>query len=161
MSHPYHHAESSARKYGGKPEDYLEIHSWFDASKAYMAHYTHRALRHHAQGIFECERLFGVTITNSDGRKIPVRFIGEQHCREDCGGRVPSLEDWFSCIQPERWMSVGQLRSDVALAPDGQQDLSMTAWQGEVLRGATILGYADWCERERLKGNELRTGADT
>jgi len=30
MAHPWHHAVSSARKYGGKPEDYLEIHSWLD-----------------------------------------------------------------------------------------------------------------------------------
>lgn len=48
MAHPYHHAESSARKYGGSPEDYLPIHSWFDASKALFANFRHRALRHHA-----------------------------------------------------------------------------------------------------------------
>jgi hypothetical protein len=67
MAHPWHHAESSARKYGGKPKDYIEIHSWFDDSKCQMANFRHRALRHHSYGIFECERVFGVTITNSDG----------------------------------------------------------------------------------------------
>ena len=33
MAHPYHHALSSVRKWGGTVEDYLPIHSWFDASK--------------------------------------------------------------------------------------------------------------------------------
>lgn len=58
MSHPYHHALSSARRFGGVPEDYLAIHSWFDASKELMCDPRHRALRHHAQGIFEAERVF-------------------------------------------------------------------------------------------------------
>ena len=52
------------------------------ASKANPAHRNdvrHRALLHHSEGIFLCERLFGVTIRNADGRDIPVRFIGEQH----------------------------------------------------------------------------------
>ena len=87
MAHPLHHAESSARKFGGKPTDYQVIHDWFDASKAHMAFFTHRALRHHTQGIFEAERVFGLTITNSAGRSIPVRWIGEQHVKEDCQGR--------------------------------------------------------------------------
>ena len=33
MAHPLKHAESSARKFGGKAEDYLPIHNWFDESK--------------------------------------------------------------------------------------------------------------------------------
>ena len=33
MAHSYHHAVSSARKWGGVPEDYLAIHTWFDKSK--------------------------------------------------------------------------------------------------------------------------------
>ena len=36
MAHPFKHAESSARKFGGKAEDYLQIHNWFDESKAFM-----------------------------------------------------------------------------------------------------------------------------
>jgi hypothetical protein len=33
VAHPYHHAVRSARLFGGKPEDYLAIHDWFDQSK--------------------------------------------------------------------------------------------------------------------------------
>lgn len=103
MAHPFHHAVSSSRKYGGKPEDYQAIHDWFDESKKMYADFRHRALRHHAEGIFMAERIFGTTIINSDGRPVPVRFIGEQHVREDLG-RIPSIQDWFENISPKRWM---------------------------------------------------------
>lgn len=103
MSHPYHHALSSVRKYGGKVLDYLRIHQFFDGSKEHFADFRHRALRHHSEGIFLAERMFGTTITNSDGRVIPVRFIGEQHVIEDCGF-IPTLADWLKCIQAEPWM---------------------------------------------------------
>lgn len=154
MAHPWHHAESSARKYGGKPEDYIEIHAWFDDSKCQMANFRHRALRHHAYGIFECERNFGVTITNSDGKKIPVRFIGEQHVREDCGGRIPSVQDWLRGMKTERWMNVGDLRDDVpqeALSEDADAlgPESLEAWRQAVIEGKTTLGHAEWLARLR------------
>ncbi len=107
MTHPLHHAESSARKFGGVAADYQAIHDWFDATKECFADFRHRALRHHAQGIFEAERVFGTNITNSDGREVPVRYIGEQHVREDCGGIIPTVSDWFRNIRPETWMSRG------------------------------------------------------
>ena len=34
MAHPIEHARNSAKKFGGKLEDYLAIHRWFDESKA-------------------------------------------------------------------------------------------------------------------------------
>jgi hypothetical protein len=52
MAHPYHHALSSVKKWGGEVSDYLPLHSWFDQSKAIEADFRHRALRHHAEGIF-------------------------------------------------------------------------------------------------------------
>ena len=100
---PYHHAVSSARKWGGRPEDYLAIHDWFDATKAHYGDQRHRALRHHSFGIYECEEKFGHTITITGGRVIPVRWIGEQHVVEDCGF-IPSLQDWLSHIDLQPWM---------------------------------------------------------
>ena len=79
MGHCYHHALSSVRKWGGTADDYLALHQWFDESKAITADFRHRALRHHAEGIFMLERFFGATITISTGRIVPVRLIGEQH----------------------------------------------------------------------------------
>jgi hypothetical protein len=103
MSHPIEHAQNSARKFGGKPEDYLAIHRWFDESKAFFADFRHRALRHHTEGIFLAEHFFGVTILNLDGHAVPVRYLGEQHVKEDLG-RIPTAQDWLSEIRPQRWM---------------------------------------------------------
>ena len=115
MAHPVKHAESSARRFGGRAEDYLAIHSWFDESKAFLADFRHRALRHHAEGIFLCERLFGITITNSEGRQVPVRYIGEQHVKEDLG-RIPTVQDWLTQVKPQRWMYGQRLEGSTSKA---------------------------------------------
>lgn len=107
MTHPLFHAQSSVKAWGGKAEDYLPIHNWFDATKEMFADARHRALRHHAQGIFEAERVFGVAIVNSDGRMVPVRLIGERHVREDMGGLIPTVADWLARIPFEPWMNRG------------------------------------------------------
>lgn len=104
MAHSWLHAKSSARKFGGKSEDYIAIHDWFDGSKELVATWQHRALRHHTQGIFEAERVFGHVIVNSDGKEVPVRVIGEQHVAEDFNGFIPTLEDWLKNIEYQPWM---------------------------------------------------------
>ena len=113
MGHCYHHAVSSVRKFGGQPSDYIRLHNWFDESKSHHADIRHRALRHHSFGIFLLEKEFGTVITNSDGKIVPVRLIGEQHVTEDLG-RIPSVSDWLQLIAPEPWMMRGQRLSHLA-----------------------------------------------
>jgi hypothetical protein len=103
MAHPYHHALCSVKKWGGTAADFLPLHSWFDESKMISADFRHRALRHHAEGIFTAERFFGPVLTISTGDIIPVRLIGEQHVREDLGF-IPGFADWIKAIRPEPWM---------------------------------------------------------
>src|SRR3981189_3743566 len=103
MAHPLKHAQSSAKKFGGQAEDYLAIHKWFDESKAFFADFRHRALRHHAEGIFLSERIFVIPITNSEGNQVPVRYIGEQHVKEALGP-IPTPHDWLSVEKPQRSM---------------------------------------------------------
>jgi hypothetical protein len=103
MSHPYHHALSSQKKHSGKWEDYIDIHNWFDETKAHYPDMRHRALRHHAEGIFWCEEKFGVVITNSDGKQVPVRIIAEQHLLEDIGW-IPTIKDYLDNMSQEGWM---------------------------------------------------------
>jgi hypothetical protein len=102
MAHPYDHARSSVKKFGGVPEDYIKIHNWFDETKQYFADFRHRALRHHSAGIFWAEKEFGTVVLNSDGKTVPVRVIGEQHVKEDCGF-IPTVEDWLKGIPHEPW----------------------------------------------------------
>ncbi len=119
MSHCYYHALSSARRWGGEAEDYLALHQWFDESKKIVADPRHRALRHHAEGIFMLEAVFGVTIRNAHGREVPVRLIGEQHVTEDLG-RIPSFADWARLIQPMPWILRGNPLGSPGLDPDLQ-----------------------------------------
>jgi len=104
--HTTMHADTSVKIWGGKREDYQQIHDWFDETKEHFCDFRHRALRHHSQGIFEAERKFGLTIINSDGKSVPVRYIGEQHIMEDCGGKIPTLQDWLESFTPKPWMNM-------------------------------------------------------
>lgn len=105
---PYIHALSSAKKYGGKPEDYLEIHNLMDSSKAVIADNRHRCLTHTSWfvGVI-LEKIFGVTFTNSDGKVVSVRDIGEQHCLEDFHGFIPTAQDYIGNMSFQDWMDNG------------------------------------------------------
>jgi hypothetical protein len=123
MAHPYHHSLSSVKKWGGEVADYQYIHDWFDESKKIIADFRHRALRHHAEGIFMAETIFGHTLTLSTGRVIPTRWVGEQHVREDLGF-IPSFADWVKAIRPEPWMGRAQRLDD-----QGPDAFTGTSWQ--------------------------------
>ena len=103
MSHPLHHAISSQKKWGGSIENYLPIHNWFDETKSSYPDMRHRTLRHHSEGIFWCEEKFGVYITNSDGKMVPVRALGEQHVKEDIGW-IPTIKDYLDNMNVVGWM---------------------------------------------------------
>ena len=112
MSKPMVHALSSVRKWGGKPEDYMPIHNLMDSSKGTIADSRHRALTHNTWFIGPdgpLERIFGYEITNSDGRQVSVRDIGEQHVLEDFGNRfIPSAQDYLQEIDSQEWMISGK-----------------------------------------------------
>lgn len=105
MSHPLEHAKSSVRRWGGQISDYQQIHEWFDETKAWIGHSKHRMFRHHSEGIFECEKVFGSSFTNSDGKTVYTRYVGEQHVKEDCNGYIPTAKEWVDNINtPTEWM---------------------------------------------------------
>jgi hypothetical protein len=110
MAKAFIHAESSARKFGGRAEDYFPIHDFLDASKAALADNRHRALTHNAWFLsVVLPRVFGDTITNSEGRKVSVKDVGEQHVLEDYGMRfIPTAQDFLALIPWEGWMDNGR-----------------------------------------------------
>ena len=111
--HPYHHALSSAKKFGGRLSDYLEIHSWFDETKSFFGDARHRALRHHTAGIFWCEERFGKIIhVGEDGqtKAVPTRLIAEQHVMEDMGF-LPTPEWWLNQMKLAPEMNHGPVKS--------------------------------------------------
>ena len=107
MAHPLLHSKSSAKKFGGIPEDYIHIHNWFDQTKSWYGHSLHRMWRHHSEGIFEMEQKFGASFTNSDGKVVYTRYVGEQHVKEDCYNYIPSAKEWIQAIESKEkpvWM---------------------------------------------------------
>lgn len=109
MAKPYIHAKSSAKKYGGKMEDYLDIHQLMDSSKSAFPDNRHRALTHNAWFVGTIlEKVFGITRTNSDGKVYSVRDIGEQHVLEDFKMRfIPSVQDYLGEMEFKDWMNNG------------------------------------------------------
>jgi len=138
MAHPYHHSLSSMKKWGGTAEDYIAIHNWFDESKKIVADFRHRALRHHAEGIFMAESIFGSIITISTGRVVPVRWIGEQHVREDIGF-IPSFADWVREVRPKPWMGRTQ-KLDIDPIPSPRDNGSPSDQITEIPDGIGAVG---------------------
>lgn len=120
MSKPYIHSVSSAKKYGGVAEDYIEIHSFMDSSKGAVPSNLHRCLTHQSwflstilerikfKNSHESGHGFFPTIINSDGKHISVRDIGEQHILEDFKGKfIPTAQDYLCEMEFKNWMQNG------------------------------------------------------
>lgn len=98
---PLQHAQISAKTYGGVWTDYIEIHNFLDLSKSSCAHFKHRFLLHHAEGIDLAVRLFGEELTNSNGQTNSTRQILTDHLIEDVGSIV-TIENWANCLKPKK-----------------------------------------------------------
>ena len=107
MAEPLVHSLSSARQFGGKPEDYMAVHEKMDCSKKYCGDNRHRALTHSHFWIFEVmEPIFGKTITNSDGKVVSIYKICEQHINEDFKFKFfPNVMDYLSEMNLTAWMN--------------------------------------------------------
>jgi hypothetical protein len=64
-----------------------------DSSKATCAHFKHRFLLHHREGVELDARIFGASVINSENNAIETRRILTEHLIEDVG-RVVSVEEW-------------------------------------------------------------------
>jgi hypothetical protein len=101
--HPYDHARSSAKIHGGVWSDYFGVHAWFDATKAAQCRFTHRALRHHIEGVAEAVSVLGPSVVNSDGVKVATEELGMQHLEEDCT-YPPEATVWLIDLDAPDWM---------------------------------------------------------
>lgn len=140
MSKPHIHARSSAERFGGTENDYLEIHEKIDSSKVAHGDVTHRCVFHSAFGVFLIEEIFGRFINNSDGAEVCVRDIAEQHILEDLGF-IPSLSDWLHEMEIQPWMAgevvayrQGKKRSLSELSARVARIAQATATQENVIR---------------------------
>ena len=104
MATSFLHAQHSVKRFGGSPNDYIEIHEFIDESKKCLGDVRHRALLHNTFGPWVTQKVFGRTIVNSENKEVAVREIAEQHILDDLGF-IPTLEDWFQKLPIETWMS--------------------------------------------------------
>jgi hypothetical protein len=45
--------------------------------------------------------------TNSDGKTVYTRYVGEQHVKEDCYNYIPTAREWIQAIESKEkpmWM---------------------------------------------------------
>lgn len=99
------HSQSSARKFGGTPDDYIPIHKFLDQSKLYIADWRHRALLHTTFGISLCEQMFGDFYTRpSDGEKVCTRTVATIHIQEDLGC-IPTPDVFLREMPIRQWMN--------------------------------------------------------
>jgi hypothetical protein len=109
----HYHARISAKKHGGIPEDYLDLHDFLDSSKSTLGDVRHRALLHNTFGIFIAERIFGSCMPNG----VPTRLVAEEHVLDDLGF-IPTVEHWLGEMPIQIWMG-GTAKKDPSAAPEG------------------------------------------
>jgi hypothetical protein len=105
--HPYDHSRSSAKIHGGCWRDYFAVHAWFDASKAVQCRFTHRALRHHIEGVAEAVSIFGPSVVNRDDVKVAIEQLGMQHLEEDCT-YPPEATVWLIDFDAPDWLPISE-----------------------------------------------------
>lgn len=109
---PLIHAKISVKHFGGKVEDYLPIHNWFDQTKGYLPDSRHRMILHNSFGIMLCEQQFGVYIVNSSGKDVSVRDIAERHVIDDLG-YIPTLCQVFEHVTPPADVVSGKMMEKI------------------------------------------------
>jgi hypothetical protein len=110
MSKPIYHAISAAKKWGGKPEDYIDIHNFMDSSKGALPDNRHRALTHNSWFIsVVIEKVFGVSFVNSEGKVISTRDVAELHVLQDYNMKyIPTAQDFLQNMAWQEWMDNGK-----------------------------------------------------
>lgn len=114
---PRLHGKVSAKKFGGREEDYQDIHDFIDSTKMCHPDMRHRAMLHNSWGCYLVERIFGTYRVNSDGREYSPRDVAEQHVIDDCGF-IPTVSDYLDHLPMLEWLG-GPVRKTKKLSLDG------------------------------------------
>lgn len=116
MSKPWIHAISSAKRFGGDPDDYFAIHDLMDKSKGAIPDNRHRALTHTSWFLSTILELVHIPEKGwngpilrrmSDGKQVSIREIAEQHVLEDFGSFIPTAQDFLGEMEIKNWMNNG------------------------------------------------------
>jgi hypothetical protein len=97
---PQRHANLSARRRGGSPDDYYALHAFFDTTKELCSDNRHRLL-HNMWGIRRVViPLFGAKLETSGGPSVATKDVCEvDHVLADFSGKyLPTLSDFVGAI---------------------------------------------------------------
>ena len=110
-----------------------------DLSKSSLAHFTHRSINHHREGIREAVCLFGPTIVNADGVAVSVETLALQHLAEDMS-IIPSAADWLQ--QMDLPLIGGPIR--LPAAPQSAAELAMASARHFNTNPAVMFHLHNW-----------------
>jgi hypothetical protein len=114
----YEHAASSAKIFGGKPEDYEEFHALIDSNKTVTPSIFGRFFLHHFDvGLIILEKVFGKKI---GPKKVPVKDLLAQHLLEDYGQLITFKDHWLPVL--ERSSSIPRLGEYVSFIEKAKKD---------------------------------------
>lgn len=100
----FQHARISAKRWGGEPEDYYELHEFIDSTKSLCSDARHRIL-HTLWGVRSVVvPVFGHSLHNSAGKQIDIKDLCERdHLLVDYQQRfIPTLQDFVAAIDPQQ-----------------------------------------------------------
>lgn len=127
------HAEISARRRGGVPADYIEIHQFIDSTKNLCSDNRHRIF-HTMWAVNEIIiPIFGHQITNSDNQKIDVKDLCEKdHLLVDFRHKfIPTLSDFVQAMDTE--ITASQRKSIESIYKKYSQPSNHSAQIGRLL----------------------------
>lgn len=109
MANPLIHAKSSVKRWGGKVEDYIDIHELLDSPKVTMNNNTARMMTHNIWFCYHIiPKIYGYNITNSDGRSVDTVDIAMLHVAEDFRMKfIPTVQDYLKHLDVQAWMNNG------------------------------------------------------
>ncbi len=122
---PLYHSKSSVKRWGGKVEDYIQIHELLDSPKTTMNNNTSRMLTHNIWFCYHIiPKIFGYNITNSDGRSVDTVDIAMLHVSEDFRMQgIPTVQDYLENMVVQPWMNNGAKPLPSQEAKDAARDL--------------------------------------
>lgn len=106
---PLLHSRSSVKRFGGKVEDYIQLHELLDSPKSCMNNNSSRVLTHNTWFIYNIiPKIFGYNIINSDGKSVDTIDIAMLHVSEDFRHTgVPTPQDYLENLVVQPWMNNG------------------------------------------------------
>jgi len=125
----YEHAANSVIIFGGKSEDYQNIHALIDSNKTVTPSIFGRFYLHHSDvGGIVTEKVFGKSFTNSNNKKVLVRDVLLQHLIEDYD-MIPTFgNDWSDAFDVTKFPKLLE-----------KGDFYERAFEDKRLKGLTVL----------------------